>query len=104
MEFAKFTGKTLDEALAAACDAKGCTKEELHYEVTEEKSGFLGIGKTIEIEAYCPKDIEDFIKSYIQTYFDNAELDGTVEIEKFISDKDMYNARELEILFKEFSD
>lgn len=30
--------------------------------------------------------------------------DGTVEIEKFISDKDMYNARELEILFKEFSD
>ena len=81
MEFAKFTGKTLDEALAAACDAKGCTKEELHYEVTEEKSGFLGIGKTIEIEAYCPKDIEDFIKSYIQTYFDNSELDGTVEIE-----------------------
>ena len=67
MEFAKFTGKTLDEALAAACNAKGCTKEELHYEVTEEKSGFLGIGKTIEIEAYCPKDIE--------------ELDGTVEIE-----------------------
>ena len=51
MEFAKFTGKTLDEALNAACNAKGCTKEELHYEVTEEKSGFLGIGKTIEIEA-----------------------------------------------------
>ena len=23
MEFAKFTGKTLDEALAAACNAKG---------------------------------------------------------------------------------
>ena len=72
MEFAKFTGKTLDEALNAACNAKGCTKEELHYEVTEEKSGFLGIGKTIEIEAYCQKDIEDFIKSYIQTYFDNG--------------------------------
>ena len=48
MEFDKYTGKTLDEALAAACNAKGCTKEELHYEITEEK-----IGKTIEIEAYC---------------------------------------------------
>lgn len=47
----------------------------------QKKKWFLGIGKTIEIEAYCPKDIEDFIKSYIQTYFDNAELDGTVEIE-----------------------
>ena len=58
MEFAKFTGKTLDEALNVACSAKGCAKEELHYEVTEEKSGFLGIGKTIEIEAYCQKDIE----------------------------------------------
>ena len=66
MEFAKFTGKTLDEALNAACNAKGCTKEELHYEVTEEKSGFLGIGKTIEIEAYCQKDIEDFIMELLK--------------------------------------
>ena len=30
--------------------------------------------------------------------------DGTVDIEKFISDKDMYDASELEPLFKEFSD
>jgi hypothetical protein len=30
--------------------------------------------------------------------------DGTVEIEKFISDKDMYDVNELETLFKEFSD
>lgn len=30
--------------------------------------------------------------------------DGTVEIEKFISDKDMYDIRELDTLFKNFSD
>jgi hypothetical protein len=30
--------------------------------------------------------------------------DGTVEIEKFISDKDMYDVKELETLFKNFSD
>ncbi|MFJ7973749.1 hypothetical protein [Psychrobacillus sp. NPDC096389] len=30
--------------------------------------------------------------------------DGTVDIEKFISDKDMYDVSELETLFKEFSD
>ena len=30
--------------------------------------------------------------------------DGTVDIEKFISDKDMYDANELETLFNEFSD
>lgn len=30
--------------------------------------------------------------------------DGTVDIEKFISDKDMYDVNELETLFREFSD
>ena len=55
MEFAKFTGKTLDEALNAACNAKGCTKEELHYEVTEEKSGFLGIGKQLKLKHIAKK-------------------------------------------------
>jgi spoIIIJ-associated protein len=81
MEFEKFTGKTLDEALNAAANSKGCKIEELHYDVTEEKSGFLGIGKTVEIEVYSQADIEKFIKEYIQTYFDNAQLDGTVELE-----------------------
>ena len=30
--------------------------------------------------------------------------DGTVEVEKFISDGDFYDVKELEILFKDFSD
>ncbi|CAH2714854.1 hypothetical protein BACCIP111895_02030 [Neobacillus rhizosphaerae] len=30
--------------------------------------------------------------------------DGTVEIEKFISDRDFYDANELDTLFKDFSD
>ncbi|MCK9860001.1 hypothetical protein [Paenibacillus sp. ATY16] len=30
--------------------------------------------------------------------------DGTIEIEKFISDGAMYDVAELEVLFKEFSD
>jgi len=30
--------------------------------------------------------------------------DSTVDIEKFISDEDMYDVNELETLFKEFSD
>ena len=47
----------------------------------EEKSGFLGVGRSVEIEAYCEKDVENFIVSYIQQYFDNAQLDGQVDIE-----------------------
>src|SRR5699024_5161498 len=30
--------------------------------------------------------------------------DGTVEVDKFISDKDFYDESELDLLFKEFSD
>ncbi|WP_336774762.1 hypothetical protein [Paenibacillus sp. MMO-58] len=30
--------------------------------------------------------------------------DGTIEIEKFISDGEMYDATELEVIFKRFSD
>lgn len=80
MEFEKFVGKTLDEALNLAAQSKNVGKDQLHYTVIEEKSGFLGIGKTVEIEAYCDKDIETFITTYIQTYFDNAKLDGSVEL------------------------
>ncbi|TGY65955.1 R3H domain-containing nucleic acid-binding protein [Dubosiella muris] len=82
MEFEKFTGKTLEEALKKAAQAKEVTVEELTYTVLEEKAGFLGIGKTVEIEVYCDKDIQQFIHDYIQTYFDNAQLDGETEVKK----------------------
>lgn len=81
MDFEKYTGKTLEDALTKACQDKGVSQEELHYTIVEEKSGFLGMGKSVEIEAYCRKDIEKFIVDYMQQYFDNANLDGTVEIE-----------------------
>lgn len=81
MEFARFTGKTLDEALLAACAAKQVTKEKLTYTILEEKSGFLGIGRTVTIEAWAPGDIAVFIHDYIQTYFDNAHMDGLCEVE-----------------------
>lgn len=80
MEFAHYTNKTLEEALKDAAKDKGVSVDALHYTVVEEKPGFLGMGKSVEIEVYCQKDIEAFIVSYIKTYFDNAQLDGTVEI------------------------
>lgn len=82
MEFSRFTGKTLEEALQTAAAAKECTVEELTYSVTDEKSGFLGIGRTVEVEVWCENDVQDFIYDYIQTYFDNAQLDGHTEIER----------------------
>lgn len=81
MEFKRYTEKTLEEALKSAARDKGVSVEELHYNVLEEKSGFLGVGRSVEIEVYCEKDVENFIVSYIQQYFDNAQLDGQVDIE-----------------------
>lgn len=81
MKFKRYTEKTLEEALKSAARDKGVSVEELHYNVLEEKSGFLGVGRSVEIEAYCEKDVENFIVSYIQQYFDNAQLDGQVDIE-----------------------
>lgn len=80
MEFQRFTGKTLEDALQAAAQAKSVEVKDLHYTITEEKAGFLGMGKSVEVEVYCEKDVEAFISEYIQTYFDNAQLDGEVHI------------------------
>ena len=82
MEFSRFSGKTLEEALQAAAAAKDCAVEELTYSVTEEKAGFLGIGRIVEVEVWCEKDVRSFICDYIQTYFENAELDGHTDIEQ----------------------
>ena len=90
MEFKRYTEKTLEEALKSAARDKGVSVEELHYNVLEEKSGFLGVGRSVEIEAYCEKDVENFIVSYIQQYFDNSQLDGQVDIE---NDNGFYRIR-----------
>ena len=80
MSFQKYSGKTLEEALTNASLDKGVSSDELTYNITEEKSGFLGIGKSVEIEVYCEKDVEAFIQKYIETYFKNAQMNGSVEI------------------------
>ena len=82
MEFSRFSGKTLEEALQAAAAAKDCAVEELTYSVTEEKDGCRGLGRIVEVEVWCEKDVRSFICDYIQTYFENAELDGHTDIEQ----------------------
>lgn len=91
MEFDRFSGKTLEEALEAACSAKEAGADEIVYTVVEEKAGFLGIGRTVTIEAWAPCDIAAFIHDYIQTYFDNAEMDGTCSVE--LDADDFYRVR-----------
>lgn len=80
MEFSKYVGKTLEEALEKASADKGVSVEELTYSIVQEKSGFLGIGKTVEISAWCAADVSKFIYDYIMTFFENAQLAGSCEV------------------------
>ena len=75
-----YTGKNLEELLNSVAAEKGVSVEELTYTVKEEKSGFQGIGGRVEAEVYCGKDIEAFLKSYLEQFFTNIEMDAEVTV------------------------
>lgn len=94
MQFDRFTGKTLNEALAAAQQAKQVASERLVYTIVKEKAGFFGIGRAVTIEAWGPGDIAVFIHDYIQTFFNNAQLDGICEVDlDDINGEDFYRIK-----------
>lgn len=76
-----YTGKNLEELLKSVAAEKRVAVEDLTYTVKEEKSGFLGIGGKVEAEIYCSKDIEEFLKSYIDQFFKNCEMEAEVTVE-----------------------
>ena len=78
----RYEAKTVDEAIELACADKRIAKEEINYFVIEEKpGGIFGIGAKAIIEAYCNKDIEDFIFEYIRQYFENINMGCEILIE-----------------------
>ena len=76
----KFTAKTLEDLLKKAAEAKGVSVEELVYFVTEEKSGFLGIGSSVTAEVYCMDDVTEFIFNYLGEFFTGIGVDIEIEI------------------------
>lgn len=76
-----YTGKNLDDLLKLVAAEKGVAVEELTYTVKEEKAGFLGIGGKVEAEVYCSKDIEAFLKAYLERFFENIEMQAEVTVE-----------------------
>ena len=75
-----YTAKNLDDALREACIKKDCRIDELTYNVLEENKGFLGIGSSVKIEAYCLNDVKEFLFDYLGNFFTNANIEGSVEI------------------------
>ena len=76
----QYTGKTLDEVLKNIAETDDCTLEEITYTVTEEKKGILGLGSSVTVEAYTPRDIKDFIFDYLGNYFTELNLGVSIEI------------------------
>ena len=60
----EFTAKTLEEAIAQACEALGVKENALVYEVKEEKKGLFK--KTATIGVYQIEDAADYIESYLK--------------------------------------
>ena len=83
-----YTGKNLDDALRQAEEDKGVSTSELTYTVIEETNGFLGIGSKTTISAYCKNDICEFMKEYLQKYFDGIGMQADIEVSE---DNDFYH-------------
>ena len=77
-----YTAKTLEDLLDIAAKERETTKDQLTYTVTEEKSGFLGIGSSVTAEVFGPSDVLNFIENYLRTFFDNLEFSIDIVVSK----------------------
>ena len=77
-----YTGKTVDNAVAAACAELGCEPDKLEYEVVEEaKGGLLGIGAVpARIKVTCSPDGGKVAKDFIETLIRDMDLEAEVEL------------------------
>ena len=78
----RYTGKTLEELLAAAAEEKGCAVEDLTYFIAEEKKGLLGIGSSVSADVYCLDDVKEFLFDYLGDFFTGIDQDLEVSIEE----------------------
>lgn len=77
-----YTAKTLEELLAQAAEDKNCEIEDLHYTVTEEKKGILGIGNSVSAEVFTMDDVKEFLFDYLGDFFTSIDQDIEVAIEE----------------------
>ena len=78
----QYTAKTLDDVLKNIVAEQGVELADITYTVIDEQKHLFGIGNSVTVEAYTPKDIKEFIFDYLGSYF--TELNQTVAIEIII--------------------
>lgn len=78
----QYTAKNIDELLEKVAQEKGVLISDLNVEILEEKSGIFGIGSKVVAKVYCDQDIKDFLKNYLETFFNNINREVSVEVKQ----------------------
>ena len=83
MDYIEVSAKTVDDAIAEACQRLVVTSDKLEYEVIEEgSSGFLGIGsKPAVIKARAKSSVQDAAKDFLKDVFEAMGLVVVVNVE-----------------------
>ena len=71
-----YTGKTVEEALAAAAEDMGVAVEELIYSVSDKKKGIFN--KKLIVDVYDLSDIIKYAEDYILSVIDSLGIESTV--------------------------
>jgi len=71
--------KTLEEAINLAVNDFGLSESELTFKIINEKKGFLGLGRRLEVEAVVNVDGVEKGKEYLQKILDNNNVRGFIE-------------------------
>ena len=71
-----YTGKTVDEALAAASEDSGTPVEELIYVLTDKTKGIFA--KKVVVEVYDLSDVIKYAEDYVLSVIDNLGIESTV--------------------------
>lgn len=82
MEYTEFSGKTVEEALTAACEQLCASSDKVEYEVVDEgASGFLGIGaKMAVIKARLKdSDVVATAKAFLNDVFAAMQVPVSIE-------------------------
>ncbi len=72
-----YQGKTVEEAVKAACEDLGVSENELLYEVEEEKKGLFS--KKVVIDVYEMMDIIKYAEDYILGITDSLGIESSVK-------------------------
>lgn len=82
----RYTAKTVDDAVSAACQDLGVTIDELNYEVISETKSFFS--KKAVIECFTMAMVQEYIENYIRRFISGMEFE--IETVSYLQDGRIY--------------